>query len=79
MLLMGLPDVIGYVLDEALTIIEEKGFCVDKILITKPVKATKPLGIARVVRLAVMDEAKLELVVAYQDYEKGGVENGLQN
>ena len=77
--MMGLPDVIGYVLDEALTKIGEKGFYVDKILTTKPVKATNPLGIARVVRVSKMDETKLQLVVAYQDYEKGGVEHGIQN
>lgn len=75
----GLPDVIGYVLDEALTVIGETGFNVDKIMITKPVKATNPLGIARVVRLSVLDQANLQLVVAYQDYEKGGVEHGIQN
>ena len=76
---MEVPDVIGYVLDEALTKIGEKGFYIDKILITKPVKATNPLGIARVVRLSVIGETKLQLVVAYQDYEKGGVEHGIQN
>jgi hypothetical protein len=76
---MNVPDVIGYVLDEALTKIGEKGFFIDNIFVTKPVKATNPLGIARVVRISLIGETKLQLVVAYQDYEKGGVDHGLQN
>jgi hypothetical protein len=76
---MEIPDVIGYDLDEALTIIEEKGFSIDKLLITKPVKATDPLGTARVVRVSVIDKIKLKLVVAYQDNVKGGVIHGIQN
>ena len=74
---MDVPDVIGFVLDKALNEIRERGFFIDKVLITKPVKATEPLGIARVVRLSVVGEAKLQVVVAYQDYVKGGVQHGI--
>lgn len=74
---MDVPDVIGFVLDKALNEIRERGFFIDKVLITKPVKATEPLGIVRVVRLSVVGEAKLQVVVAYQDYVKGGVQHGI--
>lgn len=72
-----LPNVIGIALDEALTEIREKGFLIDKVLITKPVKATEPMGITRVVRLTLTAEGKLQVVVAYQDYGKGGVQHGI--
>lgn len=74
---MGEPDVLGYVLDEALTKIGEMGYDVNKVSTTRPVKATNPMGIARVVRISAIGETNLHLVVAYQDYEKGGVENGI--
>ncbi len=76
---MELPDVIGFTLDEALSEIKGKGFIIDDILVTKPVKAGKPLGIARVIRLSLIDEVKLLVVVAHQDYEKGGVHYGVQD
>jgi len=71
---MELPDVLGFVIDEALTEIRNKGFQVAQVTVTKPIKAAKPLGVARVVRLSLLDEAKLRVVVAYQDYGKGGVQ-----
>ncbi|MHB9093683.1 MAG: hypothetical protein ACYC21_03340 [Eubacteriales bacterium] len=71
------PDVIGLILDEALSEIRDKGFFIDKILITKPVNATEPLGIARVLRLSPVGEAGLKVVVAFQDYGKGGVQYGI--
>lgn len=74
-----IPDVIGYFLEDALPLIHQKGFAADSILVTKPLKATEPLGKARVIRLSLLDKAKLRVVVAYQDYGKGGVQNGLQN
>ncbi|MFA5881789.1 MAG: PASTA domain-containing protein [Eubacteriales bacterium] len=74
---MELPDVIGFTLDEALSEIRDKGFFVDKVLVTKPVKATEPLGTGRVVRLLLIDEVKVQVIVAHQDYEKGGVQYGI--
>jgi len=67
------PDVIGFVLEEALQHIRASGIQVDSIQTTKPIKATEPMGIARVVRLTVVDEVKLRVVVAYENYGKGGV------
>lgn len=74
---MELPDVLGFTLDEALSEIRDKGFFIDKVLVTKPVKATEPLGTARVVRLSLIDEVKVRVIVAHQDYEKGGVQYGI--
>ncbi len=74
---MELPDVLGFVIDEALTEIRNKGFQVGRITVAKPVKAAKPLGVARVVRLSLLEKATLQVVVAYQDYEKGGVHCGI--
>jgi len=71
---MDLPDVIAFYLDDALSIIREKGYKADRIIVTRPLKATEPLGEARVVRLSLTGEAQLEVVVAYQDYGKGGVQ-----
>jgi hypothetical protein len=71
---MEAPDVIGFILDEALFVIREKGFIIDSIITTKPVKATEPLGIARVLRIRFINDGKLQVIVAYQDYEKGGVQ-----
>lgn len=76
---MELPDVIGFAVEDALTEIREKGYTVESISITKPVKATEPVGIARVIRLSYVEEARLRVVVAYQDYVKGGVQYGIQN
>ena len=76
---MELPDVIGFVLDEALDEIREKGLTVGKLIVTKPLKATEPLGKARVVRLLLLEDAILQVVVAYEDYGKGGVQYGLQD
>ncbi len=73
------PDVIGFTLEEAKAVIKDKGLVISEILVTRPVKATEPLGIARVVRLSFIDEVKLQVVVAHQDYEKGGVQYGLQD
>lgn len=76
---MDLPDVIGFVVEDALAEISKQGFTVESLCFTKPVKATEPLGIARVVRLSFTGETKLRVVVAYQDYVKGGVQYGIQN
>jgi hypothetical protein len=70
---MNLPDVTGFPLDEALPVIAAHGFTVGEVLTTKPVKAVEPLGPARVVRLTCWRDAKLQIVVAYEDYLKGGV------
>ncbi|PKM80875.1 MAG: hypothetical protein CVU89_12095 [Firmicutes bacterium HGW-Firmicutes-14] len=66
---MELPDVIGFALDEAVEAIRAKGFAVDEILTVKPVRASEPIGIARVIRLS-LKEGKLRVIVAYQDYRK---------
>lgn len=76
---MELPDVIGFCIDEAMIEIREKGFSVGNLIVTKPLRATEPLGKARVVRLTSLGEAKLQVVVAYEDYGKGGVRYGLQD
>lgn len=70
---MDLPDVIGYTLDEALSEIKIKGYVVEEVFVTKPLKAAEPLGLARVVRLDLIHGVKLRVVVAYHDYGKGGV------
>lgn len=70
---MKLPDVTGFLLDEALPLIENHGFSISEMLTTKPVNAIKPLGRPRVVRIASQGDAKLQVVVAYEDYLKGGV------
>lgn len=74
---MELPDVIGLEAEDALVEISKQGFTVESLCVTKPVKATEPLGIARVVRLSLTGETKLRVVVAYQDYVKGGVQYGI--
>lgn len=74
---IDLPDIIGFGLDEAMSEIRARGFIIDKVLITKPAKATQPLGIARVVRLSLVAENELQVVVAYQEYRKGGVQYGI--
>lgn len=66
-----LPDLIGYEVNEALKLIEPLGLSV-KVQITKPIFAAKPIGVARVVRLRHLEDASLQVVVAYQDYQKGG-------
>lgn len=65
---MELPDVIGYKLDEAIDLINDKGYIVDSVVITKSLKATEPTGIARIVRLLPVGETRLEVVVAYQGF-----------
>ncbi len=76
---MKLPDVIGFVLEEAHAELGKQGWQIGEILVTKPFKATEPLGKARVVRLSPAEGQKLRVVVAYQDYEKGGVRDGIQD
>ena len=76
---MELPNVIGFAVDDALAEISKQGFTVESLCVTKPVKATEPLGIARVIRLSLTGETELRVVVAYQDYVKGGVQYGIQN
>ncbi len=71
---MELPDVIGFAVEDGLTEIEEKGYTVESIIVTKPLKDVQPIGIARVVRLSQMEGTGLRVVVAYQDYVKGGVQ-----
>ena len=70
---MIIPDVIGFVLEEALNVIQTKGFSVDDICTTKPVNAAELRGAARVVRVTNQGDANLQIVVAYEDYLKGGV------
>ncbi|TLM99655.1 hypothetical protein FDZ73_21390 [bacterium] len=70
---MKLPDVIGFPLDEAIPVIAACGFTVSQTLTTQPVKAIGLLGPARVVRVKCQEDAKLQIVVAYEDYLKGGV------
>ncbi|HWI54157.1 MAG TPA: PASTA domain-containing protein [Desulfobacteria bacterium] len=71
---MEMPDVIGLEVEDALTELRDKGYTVESIAITKPVKAVEPVGIARVVRLSQVEGTGLRVVVAYQDYVKGGVQ-----
>lgn len=70
---MNLPDVIGFPLDEVIPVIEAYGFIISEVHTTKPVNAIRPLGAARVVRVTNQSDAKLQIVVAYEDYLKGGV------
>ena len=68
---MLLPDVIGFMFEEAMTELRNNGFSATQILIAKPAKMTaKPMGIARVVRLFPTGEDTLQVVIAYQDYGK---------
>jgi len=67
---MELPDVLGFVLDEALEVIRSKGYTVAEVLTTRPWKESKPIGMARVVRLSLTEDTKIQVVVAYQDYRK---------
>jgi len=70
---MKLPDVICFPLDEALPFIKSLNFSIDEITATQPVRAIEHQGTARVVRLTLKGDAKLQIVVAYEDYPKGGV------
>lgn len=70
---MNLPDITGFSLDEALAAIEAAGFTVSQMLTAKPVNAIETLGKPRVVRVISQGDAKLQIVVAYEDYLKGGV------
>lgn len=70
---MNLPDIIGFSLEEATSVLENCGFIISEVHTTKPVNAIEPLGMARVVRITDQGDAKLQLVVAYEDYLKGGV------
>jgi len=68
---MELPDVIGFVLDEALDVITGCGYEVDEIVVLKPPqKSAEPVGIARVVRLARDERGGLQVIITYQDYGK---------
>ncbi len=67
-----LPDLIGYELNQALEILAELGYGETEVLVTKPVLATEPVGGARLVRLKMKRETLLQVVVAYDNYLKGG-------
>lgn len=69
---MEIPDVVGFEVSEAVAEISDRGFSVEEIVVTKPAKAVEVFGSARVVRISTLDN-KIKLVVAYQDYLKGGV------
>ncbi|WP_418790201.1 hypothetical protein [Phosphitispora sp. TUW77] len=68
---MELPDVIGFVLDEALNVIQNCGYEVKEIISLKsPYKPAGPIGIARVVRLSPTGNGGLQVIITYQDYRK---------
>lgn len=71
---MEMPDVIGFTVEDALKELGKNGFTIERIAVTQPVKADEPVGIARVIRLTQVDGKVLRVVVAYQDYLKGGVQ-----
>ncbi len=72
---MKLLDIIGFPLPEALTIMDSIGYEISETLTTKPasVNIIDSSGVARVVRVIKQGDAKLQIVVAYEDYLKGGV------
>ncbi len=68
---MELPDVTGFVLDEALQVIKDCGCEVAEMVLLKPPdKSPEPVGIARVVRLSPAERGGLQVIITYQDYGK---------
>ncbi|ADG82217.1 hypothetical protein Tfer_0313 [Thermincola ferriacetica] len=67
-----LPDLIGFDINEALETLDRLGYKVKEVQVTKPIFATEPIGGAKVVRLKPVGDNLLQVVVAYQDYLKGG-------
>lgn len=62
------PDIIGYPLDEARTILEAAGWSVDSRE-TAPPRATGGGG-QRVVRQRATDPGRVEIVVVWERYER---------
>lgn len=70
-----IPDVLGYKLDDALSLLENNGFKVT-LVITKPTRGN-PDGAKRVVNLKIMENDSAVITVACEEKGKGGVHSGL--
>jgi hypothetical protein len=74
---MKQPDVLALEADQARAVCEEEGLKVE-VLLTKP-PSGNPDGCLRVVRSKLIDENKIILTVAYQNWRKGVKTGGLSN
>lgn len=70
-----IPDVLGYRLDDALSLLENSGFEVT-LVVTKPARGN-PDGVKRVVKLEIAKKDSVVITVACEEKGKGGVHNGL--
>ena len=62
---MELPDILGFELDEALSVLAEKDIQVQDIKTTKPVKECLKQNKARVVRITQGNWGDVRVVIAY--------------
>gem|GEM_PF-3780061 len=72
------PDVLGLNPAEALPVLTASGFRVRE-RVTKPPWGSAPKGVCRIVCQKLVADNEVELVLAYQDYEKEVLKSGLQN
>ncbi|AEF94365.1 hypothetical protein Desca_1510 [Desulfotomaculum nigrificans CO-1-SRB] len=72
---MYIPDVLGYILDDAKSLLENSGYEVD-VVMTKPPRSN-PGGTKRVVKVKTSSSGKVVLTVVCEETGKGGVLNGL--
>jgi|GEM_PF-1728039 uncharacterized glyoxalase superfamily metalloenzyme YdcJ len=74
---MKQPDVLALEIEQARAVCEKEGLEVE-IVLTKP-PSGNPDGLLRVVRSKFINENKIMLTVAYQNWRKGVKTGGLSN
>lgn len=72
---MGIPDVLGFLLDDAVPLLRNAGYHVSEV-ISKPPKGN-PEGLKRVVRVQPAGPQEVVITVVCEEKGKGGVLNGL--
>lgn len=74
---MGIPDVLGYQMKDAMSLLKKSGYQVS-VVFSKPPRGN-PDGQQRVVKSKPVGPKELLLTVVSEEKGKGGVLNGLQN
>ena len=70
-----IPDILGYKLDDALSLLESSGYEVS-VVITKPTRGM-PEGVQRVVKIEEKSNKIVVITVAREENGKGGVHSDL--
>jgi hypothetical protein len=70
---MNIPDVVGFLEEEGIRELTNKGFHIANRVVLKPMKAVEPVGSSRIICIKILQKEQLEILVAHKDYLKGGV------